>query len=325
MERREFITLIGGVAFWPLMARAQPAMPLVAVLRSEALPELDAIHRLTAFRQGMKETGYVDGVNVAIEYRSAEGQADKLRLLVANVLRRRAALIVGNTPSALAAKAATTTVPIVVVTGGDPVRNGLVASLNRPGGNVTGISFSSAEIGAKQIGLLRALLPDAARIAVFVDPKWPITEPFVSRVRAAALAVGQQLIVLEVSSGREIEIAFSTLVQRGVDALLVGVGGFMHSQRDRFVRLADRHRIPTIYIWREAVTAGGLMRYAPSIPNAYRQAGIYAGRILKGENPADLPVMLPTAFELVINLKTAKALGITIPPTLLALADEVIE
>jgi len=273
----------------------------------------------------MRETGYVDGENVAIEYRSAEGQGDKLRLLVADVLRLRVALIVGNGPLALVAKAAATTVPIVFVTGGDPVRLGLVASLNRPGRNVTGISFSSVELGAKQLGLLRALLPGAAQIAVFVDPKWPITEPFVSRVRAAALAVGQQLIVLEVSSGHEIEIAFSTLVERGADALLVGVGGFMHSQRDRIVKLANRHRIPAIYIWRDAVTTGGLMQYAPSIPDAYRQAGIYVGRILTGENPGDLPVMLPKTFELVINLKTAKALGLTVPQSLLALADEVIE
>jgi putative ABC transport system substrate-binding protein len=272
----------------------------------------------------MKETGYVEGRNVAIEYRTAEGQTE-LPLLVADLLRRQVALIVGNTPAALAAKATTTTVPIVFVTGGDPVRAGLVASLNRPGGNVTGVSFITAELGAKQLGLLRELRPGAARIAVLVDPKWPLTERFVSELRAAALAVGQQLIVLDVSSDREIETVFTTLVQGGAGALHVGIGAFMNSQRERIIALAARHRIPAIYTWREAVAAGGLMSYAPSITDAYRQAGIYAGRIIKGERPSDLPVMLPTKFELVINLKTAKALGLEVPPTLLAIADEVIE
>jgi putative ABC transport system substrate-binding protein len=234
-------------------------------------------------------------------------------------------VIVGNTPAALAAKAATTTVPIVFVTGGDPVRVGLVASLNRPGGNVTGISFISVELGAKRLGLLRELLPGAAPIAVLVDPKYPLTERFVSELRAAALAVGQQLIVLDVSSDREIETAFTTLVQREAGALVGGTGGLLLSQRERVVALAARHRIPAIYYFREAVAAGGLMSYAPSIPDAYRQAGIYAGRILKGEKPGDLPVMLPTKFEFVINLKTAKALGLEIPDKLLALVDEVIE
>ena len=244
---------------------------------------------------------------------------------MADLLRRQVALIVGNTPAALAAKAATTTVPIVFVTGGDPVRVGLVASLNRPGGNVTGISFISVELGAKRLGLLRELLPGAAPIAVLVDPKYPLTERFVSELRAAALAVGQQLIVLDVSSDREIETAFTTLVQREAGALVGGTGGLLLSQRERVVALAARHRIPAIYYFREAVAAGGLMSYAPSIPDAYRQAGIYAGRILKGEKPGDLPVMLPTKFEFVINLKTAKALGLEIPDTLLALVDEVIE
>jgi ABC-type uncharacterized transport system substrate-binding protein len=248
-----------------------------------------------------------------------------LPLLVADLLRRQVALIVGNTPSALAAKAATTTVPIVFMTGGDPVKDGLVARLNRPGGNVTGISFFTAELGAKQLGLLRELRPGAAPIAVLVDPKWPFTKRFVSELQAAALAVGQQLIVLDVSSDREIETAFTTLVQRGAVALHAGIGGFMSSRRERIVALAARHRIPAIYVWREAVAAGGLMSYAPSIIDTYRQAGIYAGRILKGEKPGDLPVMLPTKFEFVINLKTAKALGLEVPDRLLIAADEVIE
>jgi putative ABC transport system substrate-binding protein len=273
----------------------------------------------------MKETGYVEGQNVAIEYRSAEGQTDRLPLLVTDLLRRQVALIVGNTPSTLAAKAATTTVPIVFVTGGDPIKDGLVASLNRPGGNVTGNSFLTAELGAKQVGLLRELRLGAAPIAVLVDPKWPYTERFVSELRAAPLAVGQELIVLDVRSDREIETAFTTLVQRGAGALHAGIGGFMNSQRERIVALAARHRIPAIYNWREAVAAGGLMSYAPSIVDAYRQAGVYAGRILKGEKPGDLPVMLPTKFEFVINLKTAKALGLEVPDRLLISADEVIE
>jgi putative ABC transport system substrate-binding protein len=279
---------------------------------------------MTVFRQGLKEAGFVEGQDVAIEYRSAEDQTS-VPLLVADLLRRRVALIVGNTPSALAAKAATTTVPIVFVTGGDPVRDGLVANLNRPGGNVTGVSFISVELAAKQLGLLRELRPGAARIAVLVDPNWPLTEPFVSEVRTAASAIGQQLIVLYASSDREIETAFTTLVQRGASALHVGVGTFLGSQRERIVALAARHRIPAIYVLRDYVDAGGLISYGASTTNAYRQAGIYAGRILKSEKPGDLPVMLPTKFELVINLKTAQAIDLDIPPMLLSRADEVIE
>jgi putative tryptophan/tyrosine transport system substrate-binding protein len=322
IERRKFLATLGGAAVaWPFAARAQqPVMPVVGFLRSGALTE----DRLTAFRQGLKEAGFVEGRDVAIEYRSAEDQ-DRLPLLVADLLRRPVALIVGNTPSALAAKAATTTVPIVFMTGGDPVKDGLVARLNRPAGNVTGISFFTAELGAKQLGLLRELRPGAAPIAVLVDPKWPFTKRFVSELQAAALAVGQQLIVLDVSSDREIETAFTTLVQRGAVALHAGIGGFMSSRRERIVALAARHRIPAIYVWREAVAAGGLMSYAPSIIDTYRQAGIYAGRILKGEKPGDLPVMLPTKFEFVINLKTANALGLEVPDRLLIAADEVIE
>jgi len=331
MQRRRFITLVGGtIIAWPLSARAQRSvMPVVAFLEGALLPEPDEAHRVTAFHQGMKETGYVDGQNVAIElpapYGSAEGQTNRLQLLLADLLRRQVAVIVGNTPTALAAKAATTTVPIVFVTGWDPVRDGLVASLNRPGGNLTGISFFTAELGAKQLGLLRELRPGIARIAVLADPKFPTTERFISDIRTAASAIGQQIEVLYVSTGHEIETAFTTLVQRGAGALQSGPGTFMHSQAERIVALSAQHGIPSIYFWPEAVVAGGLMSYAPSIPDAYRQAGNYAGRILKGEKPGDLPVMLPTKFEFVINLKTAKALGLEIPPTLLARADEVIE
>jgi putative tryptophan/tyrosine transport system substrate-binding protein len=325
LKRREFITLLGG-AVWPLAARAQQAamLPTVGFLRDRTLGTVP--QRMAAFRQGLKEAGLVEGQTVAIEYRSAEDQTDGLPLLVADLLRRQVALIVGNTPAALAAKAATTTVPIVFVIGGDPVRDGLVANLNRPGGNVTGVSFISADLGAKQLGLLRELRPGATRIGVLVDPKWPTTERFVSQLQAAALAVGQQLIVLDVSSDREIETAFTTLVQRGVGALHAGIGAFMNTQLERIVALAARHRIPAIYVTgREAVAAGGLMSYAPSITDAYHQAGIYAGRILKGEKPGDLPVMLPTKFELAVNVKTAKALGLDVPDRLLALAEEVIE
>jgi ABC-type uncharacterized transport system substrate-binding protein len=325
MKRRSFIAALGSAAAWPLVARAQqPAMPVVGFLRSGDGPEHEP-QRVTAFRQGLKEEGFVEGQNVAIEYRSGEHQADRLRLLVADLLRRQVTVIFGNTPAALAAKAGTTTVPVVFVTGGDPVQLGLVASLNRPGGNATGISFITADLGAKQLGLLRELRSGSARIAVFVDPNWPLTERFVSELRAAALAVGQQLIVLDVASDREIETAFTTLVQRGAGAVHVGIGAFFLSQRERIVALAARHSIPAIYSWRDAVADGGLMSYAPSITDAHRLAGVYAGRILKGEKPGDLPVLLPTKFEFAINLKTAKALGLDVPATLLARADEVIE
>jgi len=324
VKRREFITLLGGAAAaWPIAARAQqPAMPVVGFLRGGTVD--DVPHRVAVFRQGLKEAGFIEGQNVAIELRSAD-LYDRLPALVADLIRRRVAVIVANYPAALAAKAATTTVPIVFATGVDPVRDGLVASLNRPGGNVTGVSFISADLGAQQLGILRELRPGAARIAVLVDPQWPTTERFLSELRAAALAVGQQLIVLYVSSDHEIETTFTTLVQRGAVALLAGSGVFVYSHRERLIELAARHRIPAIYAWREAVAAGGLMSYASSIYDAYRQAGIYAGRILKGEKPGDLPVMLPTKFELVVNVKTAKALGLEIPDKLLALADEVIE
>jgi ABC-type uncharacterized transport system substrate-binding protein len=309
MRRREFITLLGGAAAaWPLDVRAQQAaLPVVGFLRDVSLPLPD---RMTAFHQGMKETGYIEGQNVAIEQHSAEGQTDRLRLLVADLLRRQVALIVGNSPAALAAKAATTTVPIVFASGGDPVKLGLVASLNRPGGNVTGVSFISL---------------GAARIAMLVDPKSPTTEPFVSQLRAAASVIGHQIEVHYVSSDRELETALTTLVQRGAGALLVGGGGLMYSRRERIVALAAQHRIPAMYILRDYVAAGGLMSYGTSTTDAYRQAGIYAGRILKGEKPGDLPVMLGTKFELVINLTTAKALGLEMPDRLLVAADEVIE
>jgi putative tryptophan/tyrosine transport system substrate-binding protein len=328
MRRREFITLLASAAAWPLTARAQqPAMPVVGFLRTGSLA--DAGDRVTAFRQGLKEAGFVEGQNVAIEYRWDEFQTDRSPLLVADLLRREvAAIVAASTAAALAAKAATTTVPIVFTTGADPVKLGLVASLNRPGGNLTGISWFSVELASKYLGLLRELRPGAARLAVLVDPNSPVgivAEVRAAEVQAAASAIGQQIEVLYASSEREIETAFTTLVQRGAGALLAGFGGILLSQRERITALAARHRIPAIYSIRDYVDAGGLMSYAQSMTDVYRQAGIYAGRILKGEKPGDLPVMLPTKFEFVINLKTAKALGLEIPDKLLALADEVIE
>ena len=325
IRRREFIFTLGGAAAaWPLAAGAQQAaMPVIGFLRSTS--SANSGHLVAAFRLGLKEAGFVEGQNVAVEYRWADNQLDRLPALVTELLRRPVTMIVGNTPSALAAKAATSTVPIVFAAGGDPVIDGLVASLNRPGGNVTGVSFISVELGAKQLGLLRELRPGAARIALLADPDFPTTERFVSDVRAAASAMGQQIEVVYVSSDREIETAFTTLVQRGAAALLVGSGGFVYSRRERIVALAARYAVAAIYPWREAIKIGGLVSYGTSIPDAYRQAGVYAGRILKGEKPADLPVSQPTKFELVINLTTARGLGLQIPDKVLAIADEVIE
>jgi putative ABC transport system substrate-binding protein len=274
---------------------------------------------------GLKEAGFVEGQSVAIEYRSAEGRPDRLPALVADLIRQPVNVIVGNAIASVAAKAATMTIPIVFASGSDPVSDGLVASLNRPSGNVTGVHFFGAVLGAKRLELLRQLMPKATTMGVLTQPNIPNTEAERSDVLAAAQAVGQQLIFLDATSSRDIEAAFATFVQRGAGALLVGGGAFMNSNRERLVALATLHKLPTIFAWREAVVAGGLMSYGASQSDAYRQAGIYAGRILKGEKPGDLPVMQSTKLEFVINLKTAKTLGLEIPDKVLALADEVIE
>jgi putative ABC transport system substrate-binding protein len=325
VRRREFITLVGSAAAaWPLAARAQQsAMPVIGLLRSTS--SADSPHLVAAFLKGLKEVGFVEGQNVAIEYRWADNQLDRLPGLVADLLRLPAAVIVANTPGALAAKVATTTVPIVFAGGGDPVRDGLVTSFNRPRGNITGVHFLFSELGAKRLDLLRQLVPKATRIAVLVNPNHGDTEAERRDVLAAGQTVGQQLFVLEVSGEQDIDAAFATFVQRGAGALYVGTGAFTNSHRERLVALAARHALPASYSQPEAVMAGGLVSYGPSITDAYRQAGVYAGRILRGEKPEDLPVIQSTKFELIINLKTAKALGLTIPPDMLAIADEVIE
>jgi putative ABC transport system substrate-binding protein len=325
MNRREVIALLGGaVVTRPFPARAQQAaMPVIGFLRSTSLA--NAVHIVTAFRQGLKETGYVEGQNVAIEYRSAEDHHDQLPAFARDLIRRQVVLIVANHNAALAAKATTTTVPIIFATGGDPVRDGLVASLNRPGGKVTGVSFLNSLVGSKRLELLHEAVPKVTTIAVLVNLNSNDAEAEVREVQDAARAIGQEVILLEVPNDRELETAFATSVQRGAGALIVVGGAFMNSHRERLVALAARHGIPAMYHLREFAVAGGLMSYAPSITNAYRQAGVYAGRVLAGEKPGDLPVMQSTKFELVINLKTAKALGLQIPDKLLAIADEVIE
>jgi putative ABC transport system substrate-binding protein len=325
LKRREFITLVGGAAAaWPLAARAQqPAMPVIGFLRSTSLAF--SVPMVAAFRQGLTAAGFNEGQNVAIEYRFADNQLGRLPGLVAELISLPVAVIVANVNAALAAKAATTAVPIVFATGSDPIVDGLVASLNRPGGNVTGVSFVSGLLGAKRLDMLRQLVPAAATMAMLVGTD--TLEARIERrdVELAAQALGQQLIIAPVSSEGEFDGAFTSIVGRGAKALLVGTGPFLTSNRERIVGLAARHAIPAVYAVREFVVVGGLMSYGASIAEAYRQAGIYAGRVLKGEKPADLPVMQSTKFELVINLKTAKALGLDVPTTLLAAADEVIE
>jgi len=323
MRRRDFVVVGSTVVAWPLIARAQQTMPVVGFVRTTTAHGFGHIE--AALRQGLKETGFVAGENVAIEFRYADNQLDRLPVLIAELIRRPVNVIVGNLRSAQAAKAATTRVPIVFATGSDPVQDGLVSSLNRPGGNVTGLVFFAAVLGAKRLELLHQMVPKATTIGVLVNPGNSNTEAERSEVQAAAKSIGKQLIILEARSARDIEAAFATFVERGAGALFIGAGAFMNSHRERIVALAARHALPASYAPRESVAAGGLMSYGASITDAYRQVGRYVGRILNGEEPGNLPVMRSTKVELVLNRKTAKALGIAIPPTLLVLADEVIE
>ena len=323
MRRREFITLIGGAAVaLPRVVRAQP-IPMIVFFNSGA-PSTQG-KNLAAFRNGLKEVGLMEGQNVAIEFVWAENRFEGLETLAAEVIARRPSVIVSNTLAAIRAKSSTTTIPIVFTTGSDPVRDGLVSSLNRPGGNVTGVVFISRAVGSKRLELLRKLVPKAGIIAMLVNPGTSETDAERADVQAAAQAVGQQIRIVEIRNTTEIETAVAAAVAAGAGALLIGAGTFWFNNRLPIVESAARHAIPAMYSTREPVEAGGLMSYGASIPEAFHQAGLYAGRILKGEKPGDLPVIQSAKFEFMINLKTAKTLGLQFHPQLLATADEVIE
>jgi putative ABC transport system substrate-binding protein len=330
IKRREFITLLGGVATpsisWPLAARAQSrAMPVVGFLNSRA-PD-DTLALVAAFRRGLSEHGYVEGRTVTVEYRWGLGQYDRLPALAAELARRPVAVLVatGGEPAALAAKAATSTIPIVFAIGGDAVQAGLVASYNRPGGNATGISILTNTLEAKRLGLLNELVPKAASIGLLVNPTLPQAVLQMKDVQEAARTIGRPIQVAQASTDSEIDQAFESMAQGRIAALIVASDPFYDTRLDKLVALAARHAVPTIFQFREYAAAGGLMSYGIDLPDAYRQVGAYAGRILKGEKPVDLPVTQPTKFEFVINLKTAKALGLIVPAGILAIADEVIE
>jgi putative ABC transport system substrate-binding protein len=327
MKRREFITLLGGAAVvWPVAARAQrPLMPVIGLLGSSSADE--SIHVRGALRAGLNNSGFIEGQNVAIEYRWAHGEYDRLPALAADLVNRKVAVIVtiGAEPSALAAKEVTNKIPIVFVITGDPVSIGLVDSLNRPGGNVTGMSLIASALEAKRLELLRELVPKSTMIGVLVNPDYPDTDFQVGSVEAAASGSGQKINVLNARTERDLDTVFTTMVQQQIDSLLVAADPLFNRLRDQIVALAARYKVPAIYESREFVAAGGVISYGASIAGAYRGAGVYAGKILKGAKAADLPVQLPTTFELVINLKAAKALGLEISPMLLARAHEVIE
>jgi putative tryptophan/tyrosine transport system substrate-binding protein len=328
MRRREFITLLGGAATArPLAAPAQqPAMPVIGFLSSGS-PDALWARMVTGFRQGLSETGFIDGRNVSIEYRWAEGQYDSLPKLAGDLVSHPVTVILaaGGSEPARVAKAATTTIPIVFASGADPVKTGLVSSLNRPDGNVTGISLMGAALEAKRVEVLHDLVPNASTIAALINPNYPEAMSQSQQVQAAAAQLGVKSIVLMASTEKDIDDAIASLVQRGADALVVTLDPFFITRQQQLFALAERHSLPVIYSLREIVVAGGLISYAAHFADGFRQAGIYVGKMLKGTKPIDLPVVQPTKFELIINLKTAKALGLTVPPTLLARADEVIE
>jgi len=327
MRRREFVTLLGGAAaLWPLAARAQqPSMPVIGFISGRSPGDSDAL--AAAFRRGLTESGFIERQNVAIEYRWAEYHNERLPAMVADLVRLKVAVIaaIGGTPTVLAAKAATATAPIVFAMGSDPVTSGVVTSLNQPGGNVTGVTFFTGPLGPKRLELLRDLVPKATTIALLVNPQAPVSMADGANVRAAAHSVGLQTHVLDASTEGHVEDAFTVIVERRIDAALITADPFFISQRDKLVALAARHAIPVIYFGREFVAAGGLISYGTSETDAFRSAGVYVGRVLKGARPDELPVMLPTKFELVINLKTAKALGLTVPLIMQMTADQMIE
>ena len=324
IRRREIITLLGGAAAWPVAARAQrPATPMVGFLRSTAAT--GSMHLVTAFRHGLSEVGFNEGRNVAIEYRWADDDNGRLPELARDLVGRKAAVIIGNSVAAVAAKAIATTTPIVFVQGNDPVRSGLVTSLNRPGGNVTGVVFTSNDLAGKQLGLLHELVPKATIMAVLIDPRAVDFEDRLRDVEAAGHTIGRKIPIVKAASEREFSGAFATMVEARIDALLNLGGPLYVTHRRQLVLLAARYRLPAGYVARDWPDVGGLMSYGPSQSDAYRRAGVYAGRILKGEKPADLPVEQATKFELIVNLAAAKAIGLDIPPMLLARADEVIE
>ena len=324
MRRREFLAVLGSTAIArSLPARAQPALPVIGFLRTAAAAT--STHLIGAFRQGLAETGFVEGQNVAVEYRFSDDQHDRLPAMAADLVRRRVAVIVTNGLAVPAVKAAAPAIPIVFLTGYDPVRTGFVASLSRPGGNLTGVVFTVTDLVPKQLGLLHELVPRAAVIAVLLDPNQLESDIETREAEAAGRALGRQILFAKASSEHEFDAAFATIVQAGAGALLVGGSPVFLNRRRQLVAHVARHALPASYTTREYPEVGGLMSYGPSLADAYRRAGTYAGRILKGDKPADLPVELASKFDLVINLATAKALGLDIPPTLLARADEVIE
>jgi len=325
MKRRDFVTLVGGAAAWPFAAHAQYAVPVIGYLNGASQSEFP--HLLAGFRKGLTEAGYAEGRNVTLEYRYADGRYDRLPALAADLVSRNVSVIVATagTPTIRAAKAATSKIPIVFVIGSDPVAFGIVASLNRPGGNITGITLVASETAAKRLGLLLELIPVNAAIAVLANPNNPVSEPQLRELQTAARSLGRELFVLKASTESDLATAFQMMEQEHIGGLIVAADPFFDDRRAQVVMLAAKYKVPACYVRNDFVKEGGLMSYGPDATDAFRQAGMYTGRILKGEKPSDLPVMQPTKFALSINLSTAKSLALTVPPTLIARADEVIE